>query len=55
MVNGRLYDAETMNETGNYNKPRGKFFWELSKNAEYFPLITDTEQAEAGKCLCGKH
>jgi cytosine/adenosine deaminase-related metal-dependent hydrolase len=28
MVNGRLYDAEQMNETGNYNKPRPKFFWE---------------------------
>ncbi|MBL8265770.1 amidohydrolase family protein, partial [Steroidobacter sp.] len=26
MVNGRLYDANTMNEIGNYAKPRGKFF-----------------------------
>ncbi|MEO7291485.1 MAG: amidohydrolase family protein, partial [Ginsengibacter sp.] len=34
MVNGRLYDAERMNEEGNYNKPRGKFFWELGKNSE---------------------
>ncbi|MBL8266983.1 amidohydrolase family protein [Steroidobacter sp.] len=30
MVNGRLYDAESMNEIGNYNKPRTKFYWELS-------------------------
>jgi len=37
MVNGRLYDAEQMNETGNYDKKRGKFFWELGKNAESFP------------------
>ena len=37
MVNGRLYDAEQMNEIGNYNKPRGKFFWELNKNSESFP------------------
>ena len=37
MVNGRLYDAETMNEVGNHSKTRTKFFWELSKNAETFP------------------
>jgi hypothetical protein len=37
MVNGRLYDAEQMNEIGNYDKPRGKFFWELDKNAGTFP------------------
>ncbi len=29
MVNGRLYDALTMNEIGNYDRPRTKFFWEL--------------------------
>ncbi len=32
MINGRLYDAETMNETGNYNKPRGKFYWESGRS-----------------------
>jgi Tol biopolymer transport system component len=29
MVNGRLYDALTMNEIGNRERPRTKFFWEL--------------------------
>lgn len=29
MVNGRLYDAATMNEIGNREKPRTRFFWEL--------------------------
>jgi len=29
MVNGRLYDSLTMNEIGNYDRPRSKFFWEL--------------------------
>jgi hypothetical protein len=29
MVNGRLYDSLSMNEIGNYDRPRGKFFWEL--------------------------
>ncbi|MEO8769382.1 MAG: amidohydrolase family protein [Ferruginibacter sp.] len=38
MVNGRLYDAEQMNEIGNYNKPRPKFYWEVNKNVADFPL-----------------
>jgi len=53
MINGRLYDAETMNEIGNHNKPRSKFFWELNKNAEYSPIQGETQPE--GKCLCGKH
>ncbi|HCE21159.1 MAG TPA: hypothetical protein DF282_01430 [Hyphomonas sp.] len=28
MVNGRLYDAHTMNEIGNYDRPRKEFYWE---------------------------
>lgn len=52
MVNGRLYDAETMNETGNVNKPRGKFFWETSKNAFSFPWH---DESETEGCGCGKH
>jgi Tol biopolymer transport system component len=30
MVNGRLYDAETMNEIGNHDRPRSRFFWEMT-------------------------
>ena len=30
MINGRLYDSLSMNEVGNYNKPRTKFYWELN-------------------------
>ncbi len=37
MVNGRLYDSETMNEIGNYSKTRSRFYWELGKNAGTFP------------------
>ena len=29
MVNGRLYDSATLNEIGNYDRPRTKFFWEM--------------------------
>ncbi len=45
MVNGRLYDAEQLNEIGNYNKPRSKFYWELSKNVGNFSWhdVTDDE------------
>lgn len=52
MVNGRLYDAESMNEMGNYNRPRTKFFWELTKNIDSFPWHDHT--TEEG-CMCGKH
>jgi hypothetical protein len=31
MVNGRLYDAYTVDEIGNYDRPRGKFFWEVGR------------------------
>ena len=30
MLNGRLYDAATMNEIGHYDRPRSKFYWELN-------------------------
>ncbi|HOY18798.1 MAG TPA: amidohydrolase family protein [Haliscomenobacter sp.] len=54
MVNGRLYDAEAMNEVGNHSKKRSKFFWELNKNAEYEPLLHEETEGE-GRCLCGRH
>lgn len=44
MINGRLYDSNTMNEIGNYNKPRGKFYWEQTGYAPAFDWhgATDT-------------
>ena len=36
MVNGRLYDAETLDEIGNYNKPAQPFYWKQGKNAGSF-------------------
>jgi len=36
MINGRIYDAETMNEIGNYNKPKGTFYWEREGYAPIF-------------------
>jgi imidazolonepropionase-like amidohydrolase/Tol biopolymer transport system component len=52
MINGRLYDADLMNETGNYNKSRGKFFWELGRNIDSFPWHDETTEES---CMCGKH
>lgn len=52
MVNGRLYDAETMNEIGNNPRPRGLFFWETNKNATSFPWHDATE---VESCSCGQH
>ena len=52
MVNGHLYDAETMNELGNVNKTRTRFYWETNKTAMSFPWHDATEQ---GSCTCGKH
>lgn len=55
MVNGRLYDAETLNETGNYSKQRPRFYWELRKNAGAFgwQINTLTKEKEA-TCTCGQ-
>jgi hypothetical protein len=44
MINGRLYDAETMNEIGNYNNKRTKFYWEIGKNAASFPWHEETSE-----------
>ncbi|MDZ7359422.1 MAG: amidohydrolase family protein [candidate division KSB1 bacterium] len=36
MKNGRLYDAETMNEIGNHPRSRNTFFWENPRTSEAF-------------------
>lgn len=56
MVNGRLYESDTMNEIGNTNKSRTKFYWEQIKNAAAFsfPWATETS-TETETCSCGKH
>jgi hypothetical protein len=41
MVNGRLYDAESMNEIGNREKPRLPFWWQspTAQRAVCLPVI----------------
>lgn len=37
MVNGRLFDTDTMNEIGNTEESRSRFFWENNKYNQAFP------------------
>tara|TARA_R110002072_G_scaffold17551_1_gene66490 strand:+ start:1738 stop:1986 length:249 start_codon:yes stop_codon:yes gene_type:complete len=53
MVNGRLYDTETMNEIGNEPKTRSKFYWENNNYNASFPWHETTESY--GHCSCGNH
>jgi imidazolonepropionase-like amidohydrolase/Tol biopolymer transport system component len=55
VANGHVYDSETMNEIGNYNKPRGKFYWENTKNVDVFPMYHDLGHNEGVMCVCGQH
>ncbi|NJO01177.1 MAG: amidohydrolase family protein [Bacteroidia bacterium] len=55
MINGRLYDSDSMNEIGNQERKRSKFFWELENYSENFPWIEETQSFERIKCVCGRH
>ncbi|HEY9185110.1 MAG TPA: amidohydrolase family protein [Salegentibacter sp.] len=52
MVNGRLYDSETMNEIGNEPKKRGSFYWENNKYNAAFPWHEGTQSFTAPGCIC---
>ncbi|SDS56619.1 Imidazolonepropionase [Formosa sp. Hel1_31_208] len=57
MINGRMYDTETMNEIGNNSKKRTKFYWENNKYNEAFPWHEETQSFTRGACGChvGSH
>ncbi|MCG2419000.1 amidohydrolase family protein [Aequorivita sp. F47161] len=52
MINGRLYDAETMNEIGNHPKERLPFFWEMDNYNQAFPWHQETHGFMDGGCSC---
>ena len=52
MVNGRLYDTDTMNEIGNNPKERLPFFWEMDKYNQAFPWHQATHGFMDGGCSC---
>jgi imidazolonepropionase-like amidohydrolase len=51
MINGRLYDCETMNEIGNYNATRPRFYWEVIKNAGAFSWPADANTKNSNEDL----
>jgi len=56
MANGHLYDAATMNETGNYTRQRGKFFWENNRYNDAFEWHAETRSFGNIHCICqGQH
>jgi len=55
IMNGRIYDAESMNEFGNESSERSKFYWETEKYNDNFPWYAETHSAMQPKCLCGKN
>jgi imidazolonepropionase-like amidohydrolase/Tol biopolymer transport system component len=52
MVNGRLYDTETMNEIGNETKERTKFYWENIKYNQAFPWHEESQSFTRASCGC---
>jgi imidazolonepropionase-like amidohydrolase/Tol biopolymer transport system component len=52
MVNGRLYDTETMNEIGNNPKERGKFYWENNNYNQAFPWHEESKSFMRSPCGC---
>lgn len=53
MVNGRLYDTETMNEVGLEPKERGQFYWENRQFREAFPWHEHIRGFMHSGCGCG--
>lgn len=52
MVNGRLYDTSTINEIGNTEKARSKFYWEQEGYNDNFPWHEESHSFQAIHCSC---
>ena len=52
MVNGNLYDVSTMNEIGNYDQPRSKFFWEQEGYNNNFEWHAESQSFTVISCSC---
>ena len=50
MINGRLYDAATMNEIGNYDQKRSKFYFERQGSGNGFPYYLETGSHMTPQC-----
>jgi imidazolonepropionase-like amidohydrolase/Tol biopolymer transport system component len=52
MVNGRMFDTETMNEIYTGTKNRTKFFWEIDGQNSNFPWHEKTHSFMEASCSC---
>ena len=52
MVNGRLYDTSTMNEIGNTERVRSKFYWEQEGYNDNFPWHEESHSFQGIHCSC---
>jgi imidazolonepropionase-like amidohydrolase len=50
MVNGRLYDPETMDEIGNYDRKRSKFYFEMEGSGNAYPYFMETNSHLRPNC-----
>jgi imidazolonepropionase-like amidohydrolase len=53
MVNGHLYDASTLNEVGNYDEKRSKFYWEQNGYSQPFNWHEESHSYHQSQCSCG--
>jgi len=53
MINGRLYDASTMNEIGNHPRQRLPFWWERESHDNQFYWHAISTQENSQQCVCG--
>jgi adenine deaminase len=53
MMNGRLFDAHTMDEIGNNPRKRTKFYWELEGSGNAYPWYEETGSFMGRRCSCG--
>ncbi len=52
MANGRLFDAATMNEIGNYDRKRTPFYFEMSGSSDLLPYDSETLGRMLHYCSC---
>jgi len=52
MINGRLYDAENMDEVGNYDNKRSLFYFEKEGGANNLPFFESTNSFMPSMCSC---
>ncbi|MFQ5603460.1 MAG: amidohydrolase family protein [bacterium] len=56
IINGRIYDADSMNEVGNHPRKRAPFYWENPKTSDAFVWQGDGFGFEVIQCGCfGRH